>query len=1117
MKKITNRLVIILLMVILFTTSGIITNAQGETIQTISTVSELMNINNNLSGNYLLSKDIDLTGIQWEPIGTKGKPFTGILDGNGYTISNINIMGNDSYIGLFGSIEGGTIKNLSIENATIHGDSYIGALVGHIKDNYTIDNCHLIGEIFIEGTDQYIGGVIGYGYEGTIKNTTGEVTVRGSNSVGGLIGYNGLATIENTSINGIIQGIGEANIIGGLVGCLYNSEINNSNAQVQIVGQEKIGGLIGYGNVITIKDSYAIQEVTGTNEIGGLVGFGDRAIVIDCHAEGDATGTDKVGGLAGHLDNQGSIENSYAEGNITGNSFVGGLVGFAERYSIKTSYASTNIHVTGSYVGGFIGFMKRQWISVDLENCLALGEIQSQSNGDYIGGLIGYSPGGQIIKNCYSAVQAEEGTMTGGLFGYSDGIICETSYYDGTASNCSPISRYDISRHTQEMRTMTVYNGWDFEQIWTLNEGQSYPYLKNLKIPTKAISELPANVITQGNGTVDQPYEIFTKQQLKHIRYNLEAHYKIQDDIDLIGENWLPIGTKEQPFTGTFNGNGYKISNLFIGSNDSYIGLLGSISSGIVKDLVIENADISGNEYLGTLVGYGTNHYQIENIKLKGTINVKGTNYIGGLIGRGYIGNIKEVSAKVNVEGTKSVGGLVGSVRSGTIEECDIQGTIKGTDSQVGGIAGFLTECTLENSYAIANVEGNLRVGGLVGLFGYLGQGTINNSYAAPQLTGISKIGGLTGSSYNGIIQSSYFDSILANSTLPDEQSKTTEELMKQESFDNWDFDTTWTIEENTDYPKLRELSIPDELEVTETYSRELTLQWYPIKDATGYEIEIDRYTIVQVGNVTTFTHEGLYPGTRHRYRIRAINDNERSNWSTKVIEITLLDTPVNLSTNILTGSSITLSWDVIEGATGYKVEINGEEITVSSNNHIIQPYQSNTEYNYRVKAINDITDSLWSEKLSQIMWEGNNPSVCLSLVNQKTSIDTNEPIIVKLKGHNITDLYTIQLELCYDPSILTFTKEQIQDMIFKDVDTDNKYLNISLDSEKGIIQIMNSLTNNIVGKDGDLDIISLQGDMIGIDLSTLNVKAFKLVDSDGKYINVTIPQDLNIWLLTER
>ena len=148
-----------------------------------------------------------------------------------------------------------------------------------------------------------------------------------------------------------------------------------------------------------------------------------------------------------------------------------------------------------------------------------------------------------------------------------------------------------------------------------------------------------------GAGTKEDPYQIATAEQLDLIRYDLDAHYILVNNIDLKdylseggagyndGKGWLPIGTLEWPFRGSFDGNGHVISNLYIDrSDEDYIGLFGYVSRSSLRDVRLENVDVAGMDYVGGLVSY--NNGEVINCYTSG--RVRGDYWVGGLTGYNY-------------------------------------------------------------------------------------------------------------------------------------------------------------------------------------------------------------------------------------------------------------------------------------------------------------------------------------------------------------------------------------------------------------------------------------------------------------------------------------------------
>ena len=131
-----------------------------------------------------LTADINLTEQSWTPIGSYSNRYTGTFDGAGHTISNLNINTSNNDVGLFGFVDGGTVKNLNLTNVSVSGGTGVGGVVG--TNGGTIQGCMVSGSV--SGND-LVGGVAGDNF-GTVKGCcfAGD-SVSGSNYVGGVVGH----------------------------------------------------------------------------------------------------------------------------------------------------------------------------------------------------------------------------------------------------------------------------------------------------------------------------------------------------------------------------------------------------------------------------------------------------------------------------------------------------------------------------------------------------------------------------------------------------------------------------------------------------------------------------------------------------------------------------------------------------------------------------------------------------------------------------------------------------------------------------------------------------------------------------------------------------------------
>lgn len=204
------------------------------------------------------------------------------------------------------------------------------------------------------------------------------------------------------------------------------------------------------------------------------------------------------------------------------------------------------------------------------------------------------------------------------------------------------------------------------------------------------------------------------------IRMTPDAYYQLQNNIDLsawIEENyptagWAPIGTSPKPFTGTFDGNGFTISNLYINRASDCNGLFGYAKNTTVKNLTI-NCNIKGGGSTGAIIGSCASA-TLSNCKVEGEI--QGTGRTGGFIGDGSTGtyDIQDCSFTGNVNGGLYTGGLIGYIAILTVTNCAVTGEVNG-EQYTGGISGCGKELSTTNSYIDGNVRGGDYTGGVIG------------------------------------------------------------------------------------------------------------------------------------------------------------------------------------------------------------------------------------------------------------------------------------------------------------------------------------------------------------------------------------------------------------------
>ena len=240
-------------------------------------------------------------------------------------------------------------------------------------------------------------------------------------------------------------------------------------------------------------------------------------------------------------------------------------------------------------------------------------------------------------------------------------------------------------------------------------------------------------------------YEIGTVEQLKLFRDAVnegnsfaKATVKLTADIDLENEEWTPIGTQANAFAGIFDGGGHTVSNLYINQpSRSDVGFFGYTRDGEIKNLTIENADVTGYLDVGAVAGTPyTSKYT--NITLAGTVKVEGYSYVGGMLGKNAYADLTGLTVDVTAgsyvkaesQNYRSyVGGVVGFMGEGNITVKDVTSNINvsGSTCDVGGIAGIAhygntfinVTCTAQEVVLVnAQDEGDhLEVGGIAGVW----------------------------------------------------------------------------------------------------------------------------------------------------------------------------------------------------------------------------------------------------------------------------------------------------------------------------------------------------------------------------------------------------------------
>ncbi len=686
----------------------------------IGTIKEWKTIKDSPSENYQLTANLDFRDATDYLVGN----FSGKINGNGYTISNIEITSGN---GLFTTLTG-ELKNLYVVNYKKTNASSYGGLIYNSTNVSIIDNVHMT-----------------------------NVSINAASFVGGIIGYGSGTIIRNSSVTNFknITDPGTTDIrIGAIAGYLSGGYIQNSFVQ----------------NVnIDIRDSIS------TYGIGGIVGQLDGGIVENCYATGNIkNNSSTTGGIVGL--SSASISNVYSNVNIESDlDYVGGIAGqVTNNYlfnslsvgSLYSSYLTTNMHRT---VGNTAPNQNNYALSSQLINGVESSDFYGES-------LLTNSE--LSLKSTYDTLVklGESFDYSGVSSGYLPKLynIGGTSLLPNQVNNALPQQQFKIISidTVKTMTTATILINFDNPNNYEV-VGINFDYFKILST-NKLVTQ---NGVTSIEVTVEperylDTYKLNkiiykengeTKEFAKSIKIALQFYknigsfedwqkidsvvpenYRLVSDLDFTGKVNVNTGVKIARLEGI--DSGYTIKNLVISANSvsqSLIDVLTTNLSNVNFDNIkITNNRTSGNYNCIVKISYADiNNVDFSNI----IIDAAKMAYSAPIaISRGYhVSNIN--LSNINVKGTNYSAGLIGYAFANGYN--DINGTnltIVG-QTYTGGIIGYVPYIEVPAYYtfnvADSNITGTTYVGGAFGV-GFADNSLVKNT----NITGTSYVGGFTGS-----------------------------------------------------------------------------------------------------------------------------------------------------------------------------------------------------------------------------------------------------------------------------------------------------------------------------------------------------------------------------------
>ena len=207
--------------------------------------------------------------VSWTPIGSK--QYQGTFDGNGKTIRNLFISSTSDEIGFFGYAADCRIKNITFDNAKVKGNdnSSTGILAG-CAGSCVIENIKTTGNCSVEGKYE-TGGIAGRA-NGNISNCENHAIVNGLHSVGGIVGICFDSENSITSCANYGEITGTEDFVGGIIGYFGEGSLQNSANYGNVTGDARVGNLIGYANICNINNVLGIGNITANYaDCNGLI------------------------------------------------------------------------------------------------------------------------------------------------------------------------------------------------------------------------------------------------------------------------------------------------------------------------------------------------------------------------------------------------------------------------------------------------------------------------------------------------------------------------------------------------------------------------------------------------------------------------------------------------------------------------------------------------------------------------------------------------------------------------------------------------------------------------------------------------------------------------------
>ena len=730
------------------------------------------NVGSAYRGQYFrVENDIDMEGYRFTPIGNSYYyRFGGTFDGNGRTISGLDVNTSSGYAALFGYADTtSTIKNLTLESPVVKTSYYYAAGIAAMSRG-TIENCHVNNATITNSGYTGAGGITALGTTLADCSVTNSTITGDGGYAAGVAGQVNSAITNCYSTNTIVYAGGSTSYpSAGVAALLYYASAENCYFAGTVDGSSTsnllLGGIAGYCYHGSVKKCY---------NTGNIIGYSSSAA---------------VGGVVGYL--AGSLDNCYSTGRVYGYSsyYAGGITGYVTSYTENSETVQSS--VTNSYTASTLTASTYLY-DVDTERRETIGTIASStsptlSNIYYDKQVVnfGSTEYGVTTAELTSAsgltgLDSDVWTFTEGYYPRLTGMdTTETAKFSAAAIILDTYSTLDkVTKNAKlnllgntyatylvgsSFSTSSYYSYIDGDSIILKEDvGTDTLYLICPSVGAKYYFLGVAYVPFEGAGTEDNPYLIKTKSDLIELadittnigQYFADTYFLMTNDIDLESDTtFIGICTDGDDayckFAGNFNGGGHTIHNMKLpdmfewttapessgtgygtpNSSDTrtYQGFIGRLDiTGVLRNLTIAaDCDFTSRVWAITAPLVGYNYGTIDSCQNYADITGHSC-WVGGITGYNLAtGVITNCYNAGNVtSGYMDAGGIAGS-SYGYIKNCQNAGNIivkkvsefvsESRRTLAGGIAGGYSAAKVENCVNLGMVEAYSKAGGIVG------------------------------------------------------------------------------------------------------------------------------------------------------------------------------------------------------------------------------------------------------------------------------------------------------------------------------------------------------------------------------------------------------------------